>query len=60
MTEISKELKGIKNELGELRLIYKQLAEKVIPVVKPDKEEENAIEDNDELVTEETIMKTLK
>lgn len=60
MAELSEELKEIKDELRELRLLYKQLTEKVIPVVKPVKEERRAIEEKEEIVTEEAIMKALE
>lgn len=60
MAELSEELKEIKAELRELRLLYKQLIEKVIPVIKPVKEERRAIEEKEEIVTEEAIMKALE
>lgn len=60
MAELNEELKEIKDELRELRLLYKQLAEKIIPVVPPTKEEKQAIEEKDEIVSEEALMKALK
>ena len=60
MAELSEELKDIKDELRELRLLYKQLAEKVILVVKPAKKEKEAIEQKDEIVSEEVLMKSLE
>lgn len=60
MAELNEELKEIKDELRELRLLYKQLAEKIIPVVPPTKEEKQAIDEKDEIVSEEALMKALK
>jgi len=60
MAELNEELKEIKDELRELRLLYKQLAEKIIPVVPPTKDEKQAIEEKDEVVSEEALMKALK
>ena len=60
MAELNEELKEIKDELRELRLLYKQLAEKIIPVVPPTKDEKQAIEEKDEVVSEEALLKALK
>jgi len=60
MAELNEELREIKDELRELRLLYKQLAEKVILVVKPAKKEKEAIEQKDEIVSEEVLMKSLE
>ena len=60
MAEPNEELREIKDELRELRLLYKQLAEKIIPVVPPTKDEKQAIEEKDEVVSEEALMKALK
>lgn len=60
MAELNEELREIKDELRELRLLYKQLAEKIIPVVPPTKDEKQAIEEKDEVVSEEALMKALK
>lgn len=60
MAELNEELKEIKDELRELRLLYKQLAEKIIPVVPPTKDEKQAIDEKDEIVSEEALMKALK
>jgi len=48
-------LEGIRRELRELRLLYKELVEKLIPVEKPSREEKKAIEEKDE----EELMKAL-
>ena len=55
----SEVLKDIREELKELRLLYKQLAEKLISVEEPTREERKAIEEKDELVNEKELMKAL-
>jgi len=52
-------LKGIREELKELRLLYKELVEKLIPVEEPTREERKAIEEKDELANEKELMKVL-
>jgi len=52
-------LKDIREELKELRLLYKGLVEKLIPTEEPTKEEKKAIEEKGEIATEEELMKTL-
>jgi len=52
-------LKDIREELKELRILYKELVEKLIPVEEPTGEEERAIEEKDEIADETEIMKTL-
>jgi hypothetical protein len=52
-------LEDIRKELRELRLLYKELVEKLIPVEKPSREEKKAIEEKDEVADEEELMKAL-
>jgi hypothetical protein len=52
-------LKDIRKELAELRLLYKELVEKLVPTEQPTLEERKAIEDKDEVVNEKELMKTL-
>ena len=52
-------LEDIRSELKELRLLYKELVEKLIPVEEPSLEERNAIEKEDELADEKELMKAL-
>jgi hypothetical protein len=52
-------LKDIKEELKELRLLFKELAEKLIPVEEPTVEERKAIEEKDETANEKELMKAL-
>ena len=52
-------LKDIREELKELRLLYKELVEKLIPVEEPTKEERKAIEEKDEIAEEKELMEAL-
>ena len=52
-------LKDIREELRELRLLYKELVEKLIPVEEPSEEERKAIEEKDEIIDEKELMKVL-
>ena len=52
-------LKDIREELKELRLLYKELVEKLIPVEEPTKEERAAVEEKDETANEKELMRAL-
>ena len=52
-------LKDIREELKELRLLYKELAEKLITVEEPTAEEKKDIEEKDETANEKELMKAL-
>ena len=52
-------MKDIREELRELRVLYKELVEKLIPVEEPASEEKRAIEEKDEIVGERDMMKVL-
>jgi len=52
-------LKDIREELKELRVLYKELVEKLIPVEEPTKEEKEAIEGKDQIANEKELMKAL-
>jgi hypothetical protein len=52
-------LEDIREELKEIKLLYKELVEKLIPTEKPTKEEKKAIKEKDEVANEEELMKTL-
>ena len=60
MNEISEILSQIRDELKELRLLYKELVEKLIPEEEPEPDERKAIEEEDELVSEEELLRVLK
>ena len=52
-------LEDIREELKEIKLLYKELVEKLVPVEEPTKEEKKAIKEKDEIANEEELMKTL-
>lgn len=52
-------LEDIRKELKEIKLLYKELVEKLIPVEEPTREEKKAIREKDETASEEELMKTL-
>jgi len=52
-------LKDIRQELKELRLLYKELVEKLIPIEEPTQEEREAIEEKDEIANEKELVKAL-
>ena len=54
------ELETIRQELHELRLLYKKIAEQHIPTEKPTPEDTEALESEDETVGEEEIRRALK
>jgi hypothetical protein len=59
MSELSEILNQIREELRELRLFYKELAERLIPVGEPELDERRAIEEEDELASEDELFKAL-
>ena len=52
-------LKDIREELREIRLLYKELIEKLIPSEEPTNEEKKAIEQKDETANEKELTKAL-
>jgi hypothetical protein len=54
-----KVLRDIREELRELRLLYKGLVERLIPVEEPSEEERKAIEEKDEIADEKQLMEAL-
>ena len=52
-------LEEIRTELKELRLLYKGLIEKLVPIEEPTSKERLAIEEDDELIDEEELLKAL-
>ncbi len=55
----TKVLEDIREELKELKLLYKVLVEKLIPIEEPTKEEKKAIEEEDETANEKELMTAL-
>jgi hypothetical protein len=60
MPDILRLLKEIRDDLREIKLLYKELIEKLIPEEEPLENEKEAIEVSDEIVSEEEMMKALK
>jgi hypothetical protein len=60
MPDVLRLLKEIRDELREIKLLYKELVEKLIPEEEPLENEKEAIEVSDEIVSEEEMMKALK
>jgi hypothetical protein len=55
----TKVLEDIREELQEIKLLYKELIDKLIPTQEPTKEEKKAIAEEDEIADEEELMETL-
>jgi len=53
-------LKDIREELKELRLLYKGLIERLIPIEEPSEEERKAIEEKDEIAEEKELMENFR
>lgn len=60
MSDVLTLLEEIREELRELRLLYKELVEKLVPVEEALDDEKEAIEASDEIVSEEEVMKALE
>jgi hypothetical protein len=50
MSNVETLLKEIREELKEIKLLYKDLVERIIPVEEPLSDEKEAIEGDDEIV----------
>ena len=59
MAKVVEALNEIREELRELRTLYKGLIEKLIPGEEPTEEERRAIEEPDEVAGEEELLKAL-
>ncbi|MEM2159829.1 MAG: hypothetical protein QXN55_02605 [Candidatus Nitrosotenuis sp.] len=55
----TKELKMIREEIKELRLLYKNLVDKVIPLEEPTASDRSAIKKKEKIVKESSLMKAL-
>ena len=55
----TKVLEDIREELQEIKLLYKELVEKLICTEEPTQEEKKAITEKDEVADEEELMETL-
>ena len=59
MARAKEGLDDIREEVRELRVIYKELIDRLVPVEKPTKEEQKAIEERDDAASERELMKAL-
>ena len=59
MSEVTALLKEIREELREIKLLYKGLVERLMPVEEPLEDEKEALESSDEVVSEKEIMEAL-
>ncbi len=55
----TKVLEEIREELQEIKLLYKELVDKLIPVEEATQEEKKAINEKDEVADEKELMQTL-
>jgi hypothetical protein len=55
----TKVLEEILEELQEIKLLYNELNDKLIPVEKATEQEKKTIEEKDEVADEKELMKTL-
>jgi len=60
MSEIPEILSEIRNELKELRLLYRELVDRLIPMEEPEADERRAIEEEDEVVGEDELFRVLR
>lgn len=52
-------LKDIQEEVRELRILYKEMLDKLLPSEEPTKEEKEAISDRGKIAEERELMKAL-
>ena len=55
----TKELRAIRNEIKELRILYKNLIEKVIPIEEPTADDKRAIKKKERVVEEDDLIRAL-
>ena len=60
INEVLEILSEIRNELKELRLLYRELVDRLIPVEEPEADERRAIEEEDEVVNEDELLQVLR
>jgi hypothetical protein len=56
----SKELKLIRDEIKELRLLYKNLIDVIIPLENPTRSDRSFIKKKEKIVKEHTLIRALK
>jgi hypothetical protein len=52
-------LEDIREELKEIKFLYKELVEKLMPIEEQTKAEKKAVREKDEVANEEELMKIL-
>jgi len=57
MSEVVEILRDIRDELREIRLLYRVLVDKLILVEEPSEEERKAVEEKDEVAGEEEFLR---
>jgi len=60
MDEVLEILGEIRDELRELRLLYRELVDRLIPVEELEVDERRAIEEEDEVVSEKDLLRALR
>ena len=60
MNEVLEILNEIRNEIKELRILYRELVDRLIPVEEPEADERRAIEEEDEIVNEDELLQVLR
>lgn len=55
----TKGLEEIREELREIKLLYKAIVDKLVPVEEATEEEKKAIEEKDEVANEKELMQIL-
>jgi hypothetical protein len=55
----TKELRAIRNEIKELRILYKNLIDKVIPLEEPTTDDKRVIKKKERIVKEDELMRAL-
>jgi len=60
INEVLEILSEIRNELKKLRLLYRELVDRLIPMEEPEADERRAIEEEDEIVNEDELLRVLR
>ncbi len=55
----TKELRAIRNEIKELRILYKNLIDKVIPLEEPTTDDKRVIKKKEGIVKEDELLRAL-
>jgi len=55
----TKELRAIRNEIKELRILHKNLVERVVPVEEPTNDDKRVIKKKERIVGEDDLIRAL-